>query len=753
MTSAVLRQHLADALGVEGEAGLAAFLSGLRGEGRGDLAVGLGRLVAAASGVYAQVETAGAARQEAEWLKLALRISGDAPFDWNPAQRTARFSAAWKYQLGFGLDEFPGQVEAWEARVHPDDLALLQERVGAHLAGRAPFIEVDYRLKTKAGDWKWLQLRGQAVTRNEQGQPARLMGVHRDIAALKRWEAELLQAKEGADAANRAKSAFLANMSHEIRTPMNAIIGMTELALDTRLDAEQKEYLSTVQSSAHALLDIVNDILDFSKIEAGKMSIEHVELSLRGTLDETVKSLAFRAQEKGLELIYGVRPDVPDRVYGDPGRLRQILTNLIANAIKFTEKGEVEVGCAVDRPSGGAIHLRFSVRDTGIGIAPDQHREIFEAFAQADTSTTRRFGGTGLGLAICTRLVGLMDGKIWVESQPGAGSTFNFTSRLGLGRESVSTARRPDPGLPLAGKRVLVADDNPAVARHLAAQCEAWGMRPELVLGGSEAVNALRAAAGKGLPFDLALVDAVMPPPDGFAVARASKDQGAGAPRLILLVGMKSQREESARARELGIEYTLVKPFSQSDLLDAMMLALGLSGRYAFEVQTDDIDATLWKAEHGEPGPMQILLVEDNPVNQMLAQRVLEKAGHRVTIASNGQEAVDQFETRRFDAILMDVQMPVMSGFEATEAIRSREMRRSWMASDTAYHTPIIAMTAHAMQGDRERCIEAGMDDYIAKPIQTAQLLKILEGLRSTALQPSENDLSRWFNSSVSGAG
>jgi two-component system, sensor histidine kinase and response regulator len=746
--SARLLQQLKDAFGIADEAGLSQLLDRLRADGHGDLADGLGRFFAAAARSYGELDQAASVRSQAQWFRLALRIAGAAPFDWNPLTGAARFIAAWKGLLGFAPDELEDTQRAWLALIHEEDAPLAREHIGAHLAGRTPFIALDYRLRTKGGEWTWLLLRAQVAERDGEGRPTRVMGIHQDIAARKRWEQDLLQTKAAVDAANRTKSQFIANMSHEVRTPMNAIIGMTELTLATRLDAEQRQYLTAIRSSAHSLLDIVNDILDFSKIEAGKMAIEQVEFSLRGVVRETVKALALRAQEKGLELIYGVRADVPERLFGDAGRLRQVLTNLMANAVKFTDKGEVELNCEVDQRAVDAFYLRFSVRDTGIGIAADQQREIFEAFAQADSSTTRRFGGTGLGLAICTRLVALMDGRIWVESEPGKGSTFLCTMRLGLGKEAGSD-KHSGKDSPLAGRRVLVVDDNAAAARHLARHVEEWGMTAALVHGGRDAIAEMRAAALEARPYSLVLLDGSMPPPDGFAVLEACRDGEPGAARIIMLLAMKSQREDAARARELGVKHTLVKPISQSDLLDAAMLALGLAGRFAFEVDSGDLEATLRREENAPAEAMEILLVEDNPVNQMLAQRLLEKAGHRVTLANNGQEAIEQFETKRFDAILMDVQMPVMGGLEATEAIRARELRRSWIASGHPYRIPIIAMTAHAMAGDRERCLEAGMDDYVSKPIQPSLLMQALQNARQGRADAGDDSLGRWFNSSI----
>jgi protein-histidine pros-kinase len=734
-----LNQQIKEAFGEIGQPDL---LARLRAAGQAELALQLEHMFAAVTETYGLAEQVAA---EARWLKRALQITADAPFDWNPATGSVRLTSAWKNQLGYAAEEVENSIAAWHALVHPDDLGEAVQRIDAHLAGRAPAIELEYRLRDRGGDWKWLLLRGQVTKSDAEGRPLRVMGIHRDIGARKRREEELLRAKEAADTANRTKSEFIANMSHEIRTPMNAVIGMTELTLDTRLDAEQREYLTTVRSSAHALLDIVNDILDFSKIEAGKMTMEHVEFSPRSLLDDTVKALALRAQEKGLEILYGVDVDVPDRIYGDPGRLRQVLTNLVGNAVKFTRQGEIEVGCRVERTAPNSIYLRFFVRDTGIGIPADKHKEIFDAFCQADSSTTRQFGGTGLGLAICNRLVDLMDGRIWVESEPGRGSTFIFVTRLGAGREAVAP-QRPSGHAPLAGLHALVADDNAAVAGSLMQTFGEWGLRAETAGGGEEAIRRIKAAAGAGDPFDVVLMDAYMPGTDGFQAVLACKADAPGAARTIMMLPMKSQREDAARARAMGMPYTLVKPVSQSDVLDATMLALGIADRYAFEVNSDDLQRTLFSAAKEQKAVLDVLLVEDNPVNQVLAVRMLQKGGHRVTTANNGQEAVEQFEAKNFDVILMDVQMPVMDGIEATEAIRAREVRRSWIASGHRHHVWIIAMTAHAMDTDRARCLEAGMDDYLSKPVQSAQLVQALDRARQRDGDPADEDLARWFN-------
>jgi two-component system, sensor histidine kinase and response regulator len=698
-----------------------------------------GLVYAAAHDITARKQMGEELAQERNLLRTLMDNLPDHIFVKDPASRFVVANASTLRTLGarslaevVGKSDFDFLPLERARQYHADEREVVT-------SGRA-LLDHEELLVDHAGQRRWL-LTTKVPLRDRAGKVIGLVGISHDISDRKRMEEEWQRARDVAEAASRAKSEFLAKMSHEIRTPMNGIIGMTDLALETELNPEQRDYLETVKGSAELLLRVINDILDFSKIEAGKLQLEPAPFRLRDSLADTVRTLGLRAQQKGLELACQVAPEVPDELVGDLGRLRQVLVNLVGNAIKFTDRGEVilRVGRA-DKDEGGRMkdesavlphpsslilhpssgcELSFEVSDTGIGIPPEKQRAIFEPFEQVDGSVSRRFGGTGLGLAISSQLVQLMGGRLGVESAPGRGSTFHFRARFGLTAGPAGGEEPPD----VHGLRVLAVDDNLTHQGILAEMLTNWRMRPTVVGSARAALEELRRARAGGEPYPLVLLDSAMPDTDGFGAAEQIRSEPGLAGAVIMMLASGGKPGAVERCREAGVDAILMKPLKQSELLNTILDVLSArhGGRAAGE-RGAARRASQAEAQGPRPawGPLRVLLAEDNAVNQRLAVRILEKHGHAVAVATNGREALSALERGEFDLVLMDVQMPELDGMEATMQLRARE-------GGTGRHTPVIALTAHAMKGDRERCLGAGMDGYVTKPILPKELFEVMD--------------------------
>jgi PAS domain S-box-containing protein len=659
--------------------------------------------------IYVQRKWAG--EELDRFFRLSLDLFCVATFD----GYFVRVNPAWQTILGLSEDEL--RKSPFMDFVHPEDRASTIDAMSALLTG-GQVVGFENRYRAKDGTYKWLQWTSAPF-------PAQglVYAVARDVTDRKTAEVRLTQlvreleiARQRAEQATVAKGEFLANMSHEIRTPMNAIIGMTDLTLQTKLTTQQRDYLQTTRESAESLLTIINDILDVSKIEARRLTLDRAPFRFRDTVEDGVRLLSIRAAEKGLELACRIAPEIPDALIGDAGRLRQIILNLVGNAVKFTDEGEVVVEVTVDRQTDDDITLRFMVRDTGIGIAHEKQWKIFGAFEQADASTTRRFGGTGLGLTISAQLVELMEGRLWLESEPGQGSRFYFIAAFGIHKDAADLVG-PQAGT-LHDLRTLIVDDNATNRLILSEILAGWQMQATAVSGAAEALAALREAADRGQPFDLVLTDALMPDIDGFRlVEEIAHDDQLKASKIILLTSSTSTAAPGRVAAALSARLT--KPVKQSDLLDAIVTAF--AGPAPVPALPVPVGGTR-NADEDASRPLKVLVAEDNVTNQKLVEALLTHRGHVVRTVPNGRLAIDRATQEAFDVILMDVQMPEVSGLEATTAIREQER-------GTGRHIPIVALTASAMAGDREECLAAGMDAYVSKPLRPGELFATIDAL------------------------
>ena len=644
-------------------------------------------------------------------LERAIRGTQDGLWEWDIEQDTFWVSPRYEAILGYDEREMPQGVEFRQSITHPDDLPHVLAAHAAHFDRRVA-LDVETRVRHRSGNYIWIRARGEAE-RDASGKPVRVSGSIQDVTEARAARDALIAATQAAHAANQAKGEFLANVSHEIRTPMNGIIGMVTLLLDTQLHRMQRDYAQTIRASADSLLTVVNDILDFSKIEAGKLDIESLDLGLPAHIEDVAAMMAFQAAAKNLELIVNVQPDVPQHVKGDAQRIRQCLINLIGNAIKFTLHGEVVVEVGVLEREPGKALIRFEVSDTGIGISPEVAKNLYQPFVQADSSTTRSFGGTGLGLSIVRRLAEMMGGQVGVDSVPGEGSTFWFTLPFAI---VASADTQPAANCVTTRYRVLVVDDNETARRVLAAQLAAAGQEVELAASGKEAQRLLQQSISRQASFDIVLVDHQMPEMDGPALCKWIKsDPQLATTKVVLLTSLGQKGGEELLAQ--GFAGYLIKPVRRSELLDCLERVLAPAASAQNSSQTARMrsdEEPPAKLYHG-----QVLVVEDNAINQMVAQRFLERLGCEVRIAANGTEAVQACAQAHFDLVLMDLQMPIMDGYVATREIRAAGVGRA--------RVPIFALTANAIVGQLDRCLAADMDGLLTKPLSVDRLREVLD--------------------------
>ncbi len=716
MKSALLKQQSIQVFGAGGE-------DYLRSEIHGGTLPQTKTEPSAIGKLFSMVDASYAAYEGIQMLQRQL--SGDIYSDWNLLTGEIKSGQDWQRLLGYLPKELDNRIDTWQRLIRPEHLRLLQASMATHVMKRSEHFEAECQFQTKSGSWQWLLVRGKITARLADGKPGRILLLQRDIMAIKQANEKCSTAVSAAKEAKTTRSRFIAKMSHQIRTPMNGIIGMTDLVLDTTLDDEQRHYLHAVKSSSSALMAIINDLVDFSKIDAGELPNSCIELSVRTLIHDAARTLANPAHKKGLELTLEIDPNIPDKVAGDASFLRRVLVNLVDNAVKFTDQGDILIKVSKTAASNSGINLTFSISDTGIGIPANRQKTIFDAFAQGDDSVTRSFGGTGLGLVICSRLVQCMGGTLQVTSQSGQGSCFSFTAAF---KRLPNTAPIILPKTH-AGKKALLLEPNQHASRCLQAALRQLGIEVTMAQSLPEAVTRAESSRQNNTPFDFILANsATTGTPDNELIKDWQKH--GKSERMVWILKSDDQARELTELRQQGIVAYLVKPVFDDHLAAALDLA-DKGQETEFVLSPPELSDDLLLAQQENTGGLNILVVEDNPVCQELILRLLRKNRHRISVANNGLEALALFDKGDFDVVMMDIEMPMMGGIETTEAIRTREMRRSWVMTNEFCGIYIIAVTANDSTSAREKCLDAGMNDFIGKPLNPDDLYAALERARA----------------------